>query len=136
MNVSTTLFIIKKESFSPYQSMLKDFYKPSYFERVERGDDDDDDGAVLSINTQSPAPSQPSPAPSRPATVLLTETTKFFSCFCCSVVLDSLALIFIFLSSHSPRLHSHTPLYSVQQRATHTYTPSINSLLLTMNSQS
>lgn len=50
--------------------MLKDFYKPSYFERVEQGDDDDDDGAVLSINTQSPAPSQPSPAPSRPATVL------------------------------------------------------------------
>lgn len=60
-------------------------------------------------------------------------------CFCRSVVLVSFALIFIFLSSPlpPPLLHSHTPLYSVQRREPHTYTPtSINSLLLTMNSQS
>lgn len=60
----------KKVFFSSSVHVKGFFYKPSYFERVEQGDDDDDDGAVLSIKTQSPTPSQPSPAPSTPATVL------------------------------------------------------------------
>lgn len=43
----------KKKQFFSSSVHVKGFYKPSYFEKV-RGDDDD--GAVLSINTQSPAP--------------------------------------------------------------------------------
>lgn len=112
-----------KKFFSSSVHVKRDFLtKPLILKRWSRGDDGDEDGAVLLINTQSPAPSQPSPAPSSDQQQSFKQKPQNFPPVSVSPSIFMLLLSHFFLPSFLPPLHSDTLFYSVQQRERHTNT--------------